>query len=418
MNGLWGEPLAATGLALAIIGCGAAAPPAPSEPSNAFEVRKLPAAIEPYVRPVVEANTRFALDLYANLRSRPGNLFFSPFSTSIALAMTQAGAAGATRAEMDQVLHFANLEELPSAQGAVIESLDRGANLGGYRLSIANRVWGQSGANIREPYLEIMRRDYHAPFDQLDFMHASEEARETINGWVEEQTEHRIKDLFARSTIHQRTRLVLANAVYFKGRWASQFNPSRTQPAEFAITVSETVEVPLMSQTGKFKFSRESWGSVLEMPYAGADLSMVILLPSETEGLQALESELTLANLNLWLSHLSEEEVHVGLPRFRLETEYTLNPSLEQLGMRAAFTPSADFSNITDEPDWFLDIVVHKAFCEVNEEGTEAAAATGVGFAVTSAPPSFVADHPFAFLIRDHVTGTVLFLGRVMDPRS
>jgi serpin B len=173
-----------------------------------------------------------------------------------------------------------------------------------------------------------------------------------------------------------------------------------------------------MSQTGKFKFSRESWGSVLEMPYAGADLSMVILLPSETEGLQALESELTLANLNLWLSHLSEEEVHVGLPRFRLETEYTLNPSLEQLGMRAAFTPSADFSNITDEPDWFLDIVVHKAFCEVNEEGTEAAAATGVGFAVTSAPPSFVADHPFAFLIRDHVTGTVLFLGRVMDPRS
>ena len=417
MNGLWGRPLAATGLALAITGCGAAAPPAPSD-SNAFEVRKLPAAIEPYARPVVEANTRFALDLYANLRSRPGNLFFSPFSTSLALAMTQAGTAGATRAEMDQVLHFAGLEQLHSAQGAVIASLDRGGNLGGYRLSIADRVWGQSGASIHPSYLEIMRQNYHAPFDQLDFMHASEEARQSINSWVEEQTEHRIQDLFARGTIHERTRLVLANAVYFKGRWASQFDPAQTGQAEFAISPTERVLVPLMSQTGKFKLARASWGSVLEMPYAGADLSMVVLLPIEAEGLRVLEGELTLQNLNQWLSSLSEAEVRVGLPRFKLETQYMLTQTLEQMGMPSAFAPGADFSNLTDERDWFLDVVVHKAFCEVNEEGTEAAAATGVGFAVTSAPPEFIADHPFVFLIRDHVTGTVLFLGRVMDPRS
>jgi serpin B len=403
---------AASFLVMALAGCDSA-PPVP----DPFEVRKLPAAIEPYADEVVEANTRFALDLYAELRASPGNLFFSPFSTSVALAMTYAGTAGDTEREMGEVLHFTDLEEVHSALGELVASLDRGRALGGYRLSIADAVWAQSGAHIHDAYLEIMRTSYQAGFGQLDFVGAPEEARTTINGWVADKTEARIQDLFPPGTINQLTRIVLANAIYFKGKWASQFDPAYTRPGPFAIDSTLTVEVPLMHQSGRFPVAQRDPALVLEMPYVGTDLSMVVLLPAFPHGLAELEDELTYENLGWWLSGLVEHRVTVTLPRFRLETEYAFSDVLARMGMPTAFTEGADFSNMTDEAGWFIQTVVHKAFVEVNEEGTEAAAATGVSVGPTSPPPIFIADRPFLFFIRDRVTGSVLFLGRVIDPR-
>ena len=183
--------------------------------------------------------------------------------------MTYAGAGGVTQSEMAEVLHFNGLERTHAALGALSESLARGGTLGGYRLNIANGVWGQSGARIRDPYLAVMRDDYRAEFSQADFIHASEDARSTINRWVEERTEERIRDLFPPGTINERTRIALANAVYFKGKWASQFDPAKTRQGPFTISSTETAEVPLMSQSGKFRLGTAGSTMILEMPYEG-----------------------------------------------------------------------------------------------------------------------------------------------------
>jgi serine protease inhibitor len=372
---------------------------------------------------VVQGNNAFALDLYAELKDRDGNLFFSPHSISTALAMTYAGARGSTEKQMAEVLHF-DLEQkrLHPAFRELLDQLETGEGERGYQLSVANALWGQKGYEFLEKFLNLTKENYGAGLSELDFIGATETARQTINSWVEKETEDKIKELIKPGVLDQMTRLVLTNAIYFKGFWESQFEEEMTRPAPFTLVSGEKVQVPTMHRTADFKYAEAEDFQALELPYKGGDLSMTIFLPKETDGLAALEQSLTAEKLATWLSTLEEQEVIVALPKFRMTSEFSLAEVLKSMGMTDAFdVKEADLSGMTGKKDLFITAVLHKAFVEVNEEGTEAAAATGVVVALKSAPPSqpvFRADHPFLFLIRDLRSNSILFLGRVMDPRE
>ncbi|MBM3321072.1 MAG: serpin family protein [Candidatus Eisenbacteria bacterium] len=387
-----------------------------------FVERQIPAHLSADVSDVVESANRFAVDFYREIMNRKeGNLFCSPFSVSTALAMTDAGAAGETKAEMERVLRFSgNQENVHAAYGALVKSLDRGGALGGYRLNVANRLWGQTGYPFLETFLDVCANDYQAGFETLDFLMNWESARQTINLWVEGKTEERIKDLLPPGSVTRNTRLVLTNAIYFKGKWARQFDPKATTDQAFHRTGGEA-SVPMMYQKETFGYARGTDLSILEMKYVGEDLSMFVFLPDSIDGLADLEAGLTFEALEAGIAAVRDQKVIVYLPRFEFTVDFELNAVLAAMGMPSAFNPeTADFSGMDGTRDLFIHGVFHKAFVKTNEEGTEAAAATGVVMGVTSAPnyPIFRADHPFLFLIRDNVTGAVLFMGRVADPLS
>jgi serpin B len=377
-------------------------------------------AAAPDVPAVVEGNTRFALDLYGRLRAREGNLFFSPYSISAALAMTSAGARGETADEMAKVLHLSlGAEKLAAAEGALDKQINGEGQKRGYQLRTANALWGQKGFAFRPDFLKLTKDGYEAPLREVDFAGATEEARKTINAWVEKQTEDKIKDLLKKGVLNVNTRLVLTNAIYFKGDWQLQFKKDWTRDGPFKVGGDKTVQVPFMNQTERFGYLDAPGLQLLEMPYAGKELSMVVLLPKKADGLAALEKDLTVANLERWLKGAREQKVAVSLPRFKLTAEFDLNKVLSEMGMPSAFGPSADFSGMGgSKGELYLSAVVHKAFVDVNEQGTEAAAATAVVVDARSAPvvPVFRADHPFVFLIRDKRSGSVLFLGRLASP--
>ncbi|QDV35694.1 Serpin (serine protease inhibitor) [Tautonia plasticadhaerens] len=376
------------------------------------------------VRAVVEGNTRFALDLYARLGSdRDDNLFFSPGSLSTALAMTYAGAGGQTAGQMAEVLHFRlPPEKLHPAFAALQATWDADAEGAGFRLSVANRLWGQRDFDFRDRFLARTREHYGAELARVDFARQAEPARQQINAWVEEQTDGKIADLIPPGVLDAMTRLVLTNAVYFKGDWADPFRKEATQDAPFHVSAGRQVEVPLMHRQGDYRYWAGDGLKALELPYGEGDLAMVVLLTDDIEGLPGLEGRLTADDLSRWLSGLREREVRVSLPRFTLASQFQLAEVLGAMGMPRAFMPGeADFSGMSSEEELYLSAVVHKAFVDVNEEGTEAAAATGVAVGATSfrvpeEPAVFRADHPFLFLIRDNRTGSLLFLGRLANP--
>jgi serpin B len=368
---------------------------------------------------VVEGNTGFALDLYARLREDSGNLFLSPYSISTALAMTYAGARGETATQMTDVLHFPlERERLHSAFSALESSVKAAGGKPGCSLHVANTLWGQQGYGFLGDFLALTKRHYGAALREVDFQRATEQARQTINAWVEDQTEHKITDLLQRNDLDSITTLVLTNAIYFKGNWASQFDRKRTLDAPFRLNSTETVAVPMMRQSGNFAFAGGDEVDLVELPYQGDRLSMVLLLPKESGGLANLEESLTRDNLARWLGRLREQPVQVSVPRFNLETRFKLSKVLQAMGMTDAFRPGqADFSGMTGRRELFIDEVIHQAQVEVNEEGTEAAAATAVVMR-KGAITTFVADHPFLFLIRDKQSGSILFLGRVVNPKG
>lgn len=374
--------------------------------------------------PVVEGNNKFSLELYGKLKDKQGNLFLSPYSISTALAMTCAGARGETEKQMAKTLQFPTVisnEQFHKEFGSIISRLNAAGQIGGYELVVANALWGQKDYKFKEDFLTLVKSNYEGSLEQVDFAKQTEEARKTINDWVEKKTKDKIKELIKPGMLDTMTRLVLTNAIYFKGKWATQFKPELTRDAPFTLPGGEKVNAPMMNQTGNFGYTETDTIQILEMPYVGNGLSMVILLPKNLDGIKDLEKELTSDNLTEWLFNKRKREVQVYLPRFKMTSEFSLADTLSAMGMPDAFSAKADFSGMTDSRDLFISAVVHKAFVEVNEEGTEAAAATGVGMKLTSVappPPVFRADHPFIFLIRDNQTGSILFLGRCENPKS
>ncbi|MFH1370931.1 MAG: serpin family protein [Planctomycetota bacterium] len=376
---------------------------------------------EPNGGAVVEGNNKFALELYQMLQNRQGNLFLSPYSISTALAMTSAGARGQTEKQMAETLCFPsmNSKQLHKEFGEIIRQLNEGGQKSGYELVVANALWGQKDYKFLNDFLTLVRTNYDGDLQQVDFVKQTEEARKAINAWVEDKTKDKIKELIKPGMVDSMTRLVLTNAIYFKGKWASEFKPERTQDAPFTLLDGQKVNVPLMSQTEKFGYMETETTQMLEMPYVNDELSMVILLPKKLDGVNELEKELTPDNIACWLAGLRKREVKVFLPRFKMTSEFELAGVLSSMGMPDAFSSKADFSGMTGTREFFISAVIHKAYVDVNEEGTEAAAATGVVMKLTSVeppPPVFRADHPFVFLIRDNQTGSILFMGRLENP--
>jgi len=405
--------------ALLPLATGIACNQAPTATEDPIEARQIPESVRADAFSAAEGNNRFALDLFQAIREKEdGNLFVSPFSISTAFAMVYAGARGETQAQMADVFHFTmDQERMHPAFGALLRSLDTGASFDGYRLNIANRLWGDDGFALLPAYVDLTREHYGADLRQLDFGQP-EAARGTINDWVAEKTEGKIENLIPPGMINAYTKLVLTNAIYFKGRWLSRFDSDLTQDRPFRLDATNTVSVPTMTQDGKFLLGGADGVQVLDLPYETEDLSMIFLLPTAVDGLGALEDRLTLENLRDWMDSVHETEADLFIPRFQVESKVTLKSVLADMGMPLAFSESADFSGIDGKRDLLIQDAVHKGYVLVNEEGTEAAAATAVGVGTTSVPPAFRADHPFLILIWDRVTESILFLGRVADPSA
>lgn len=372
---------------------------------------------------VVNGNNAFALALFSKLQAESdGNIVLSPYSISAALAMTYAGADGKTAAEMAEVLHFTlPQDQLHSAFAAVAAELRGDPKTQGYQLQIANRLWGQTGQTFLPPFLKITRDDYGAELAQVDFAHNAEAARNTINDWVAKNTEQKIKDLLAPNVLTPATTLVLTNAVYFKSDWMQQFELASTHLTPFLLTREKHVMAPMMRQTAMFAYRVADNVQVLELPYVRRNLSMILLLPQEVEGIADLQKRLSPKTLAAWTSGLHMQSVEVLLPKFKVTSDFQLDKTLGSLGMPQAFSGSADFSGMTGTRDIFISAVIHKAFIDVSEQGTEAAAATAAVMARAGRPqehPVFRADHPFLFLIRDNRSGSILFLGRVLNPKA
>ena len=373
------------------------------------------------VAKVAEGCNRFAFDLYAHLLRQEGNLFFSPYSISTALAMTSAGARGETADQMAKTLCLpVSGEAVHAAYAALQNDLNAAGAGGAFELVVANRLWGQKGYAFLPDFLKLLDTSYGAGLEPVDFAADTEGSRKTINAWIEKQTRDKIKELLKPGVLDAMTRLVLTNAIYFKGKWAEEFDKKATRDGDFYVTPEKKVAAPLMHQTKHFGYFDGGEMHALELAYQGDRLSMVVLLPKAKDGLAGLEASLSAEKLAEWVGKLHRREVRVALPRFKTTAEFSLGDTLVAMGMADAFDPAkADFSGMSGKKDLFISAVVHKAFVDVNEEGTEAAAATAVVArmtAVAEPPPEFRADHPFLFLIRDTKTGAILFLGRILDP--
>jgi serpin B len=361
--------------------------------------------------------------------------------------MTYAGARGKTEKQMVATLRFpialehiwvdrrwreieAHIsktwpqKKVHPAYAELLKQLKPGKKAG-YELHVANALWGQKGYPWLKEFLATTKDNYGAGLREVDFKTKTEAARQTINKWVEEQTKEKIKDLLAKGILTPLTRLVLTNAIYFKGDWASQFDKKRTREANFTCWgvpkgARVAVKVPMMNQTEKFGYAETKDLQALRMAYAGKELSMVIVLPKKVGDLTAVEKSLVKGGLKDVLKNLRDREVRVLMPKFKMESEFRLDKTLKAMGMTDAFSEKADFSGMNGRKYLFISAVVHKAFVDVNEEGTEAAAATAViaeGL-IETLPPVFRADHPFIFLIRHEKTGAILFVGRVMNPKA
>ncbi|NYZ78916.1 serpin family protein [Candidatus Micrarchaeota archaeon] len=382
---------------------------------------------------VIDANNRFALELYSQYKSPDGNIFFSPYSISTALAMTYEGARGATADEMQSVLHFPTDNNTRRSGFAEIYSEINKKNKS-YNLSTANALWAQKDFQFLGEYFSIVKTYYGGNVTNLDFAGDTENSRLTINKWVEDQTNDKIKNLIPQGVLTPLTRLVITNAVYFKARWRIPFL-NKTHDEDFRISPSNTVKVKMMSLYGdgvqtssgdyvplRFNYTETEDAQIIELPYDGNETSMLILLP-KGDDLTTLEQLLTAGKLNEWRAMLKETKLDgVYLPKFKFETKYFLPETLKRMGMKTAFDPNeADFSGMDGTKNLYISQVIHQAFIDVNETGTEAAAATAVVMTLGMAPGEpiiFRADHPFIFILQQKTTGNILFLGRISNPNE
>jgi len=422
--------------ALLVSGCtGAGVSPAPSQGETAVVTpSQSPGATASAgdAGSVAEANNQFAFDLYPALAALPEtanrNLFYSPFSLSTALAITGEGANGKTADEILSVLH---LPKDPATRRTGFAGLDAGLNNAStdYTLHTSNALWAEKTYVFLPSFTGTARQYYSAETTNLDFSAAPEESRSTINQWIEEKTEKKIRDLLPQGSITPLTRLVITNAIYFKGTWARQFDANLTRDEDFTTSTGQVKKVRMMQDRGeeaKYWYGETTDLQYIELPYfqkTGKPLSMVVLLPKGND-LRPAEDALSESNLSVLKANAHYRQAEVQFPKFRVESGYEMTKPLSAMGMRTAFIPgSADFSGMDGTHELFISNVFHKAYIDVNEEGTEAAAATAVVLQLRAAPagdniPVFRADHPFIFLIRDNESGAILFLGRVSDPAA
>jgi serpin B len=374
---------------------------------------------------LVSGNNNFAFNLYQQLKKNStGNMFYSPYSISTALAMTYAGAAGDTAKQMSTALQFT----LPQAQlhpafnQLALDLASRGQNAKGtngksFSLNIANALWGQQDYKIQPAFLNTLAQNYGAGMNLLDFVNSPEDSRVTINNWVSSQTNNRINDLLPQGSIDSLTRFVLTNAIYFDAAWQDPFAKESTHDGTFNLLDGSTVTVPMMNREGGYSYIQGTGYQAIELPYDGNEIAMDIIMP-DTGKFTAFESAMTAEKINGIIGSLKNSFLALTLPKFSFDSSFSLKSALSALGMPIAFSDtSADFSGITGNTDLHISDVVHKAFVAVDEEGTEAAAATGVVIGLAAMPQySLTVDQPFIFLIRDLQTNSILFVGRVLNP--
>jgi len=367
---------------------------------------------------VVEANNQFSFEFYNQVATNNDeNVFFSPLSVSTAFAVTYEGTKGKTSEEISDVFGFqTNDSERRSSFKNIIKNLNDPDSH--YALRIANALWLAQGFKPLSSYVETSKTYYESEINTVDFV--TDEGVNTVNEWVKEKTENKIKQLLSPGSTDDNTRLIITNAIYFKGTWVNPFNEERTRDVNFKINSDKTVQTPMMFLGPTvLNYTENEQLEILELPYKGDRLSMLILLPKEVDGIHPLEESFTINNFSEWKKELSEKHMAVFLPKFTFDTDYNLKRSLQNMGIKAAFDQySADFGGITEDEDLYIAFAIHKAFVDVNEVGTEAAAVTGIGVSATSVPPTFNADHPFIFIIQENETGNILFMGRVMNPLS
>lgn len=426
-------PLQAALLIVLLTGCSPSAGLIPEGSNPQFLVSELPRAevsdsIGGDLNQQAAGNNAFALELYHQLESGDGNLFYSPYSISSALAMTYAGAEGKTAQEMAAVLHFLlEQDRLHPAFNALdqylqgLEDQEIPEDMGDvFQLNIANAIWGQKDYHFESDFLDTLAANYGAGLRMLDYIEDPEASRVTINDWVSDQTEERIQDLIPRGAIGSDTRLVLSNAIYFKATWLESFEESLTEDKIFYGLDGKEWMTPMMSlgSSASFLYSQGEGFQAVALPYLGGQTSMLVLVPDEGY-FNDFEAGLNPEMLDQIISELAYTPMYLGFPKFEFETEIGLAQTLAEMGMPSAFSDGADFSGMTGAKDLFISDVFHKAFVSVDEEGTEAAAATAVVMQLTSAPESpmqLEVNRPFLFLIRDHQTHSILFMGRVVEP--
>jgi serine protease inhibitor len=370
---------------------------------------------------LVKDNTIFALNLYQNLRESNGNLFFSPHSISTVLSMAYAGAKGNTEVQMAKVLHYSLPQQTLHPTFALLNTqLKNKQPEGKIELNQANALWVHTDSKFLKEFLERLETNYESQPFEANFQTNQEAIRSHINAWVEDQTQQKIRDFIQPGAPDPSTRLLLVNAIYFKGDWVKQFDKRQTRMEPFWLTSEQSVEVSMMTQKSLFHYAEDERAQILQLPYVGDDLSMVVLLPRQKGGLRELEKALTPKNLETWLEALKEREVQVFLPKFTMTSRFDLSRTLVAMGMADAFGHAADFSGMDGTKALYISAVIHQAFVEVSEQGTEAAAASGVSIGTKAfmQPPVFRADHPFVLIIHNHRPGSLLFLGRVSNPTA
>jgi len=389
----------------------------PSDPPDEIPPIDVPAED---LKALVDGNNQFAIDLYKQVAAKQdGNLILSPYSISSALAMTYAGARGQTAEEMKKVLHFAlPQEKLHPAFGGTTKWLQAVGNRKQSELSIANALWAQRGLNFVPEFLDLAGKSYGAGLREVDFAGNPEAARGTINRWVEEQTRDRIKDLLQPKDIDGQTRLVLSNAIYFRGEWKHKFNKERTYQGDFETSPGVKVKVPMMRHSEiKLRTAKTETWQLLELPYTGEQLAMIVLLPVNRLGLREAETQLSATILEQALSKLDEAKLDVCLPRFQFKSRFELGRTLADMGMPIAISDTADFTGISPGGGLRIQNVIQGSSIEVDELGSLAAAATNVDIGLQGVPHSVTVDQPFLIIIRSHSTSSTLFTGRVIDPR-
>ena len=385
----------------------------------------MPSDVQPSkytIEALAESNNLFAVDLLKQIQSKSENLIFSPYSIGTVLAMIYSGSGGKTAEEISEVLYFPQQALLDPVESGMRESMEAADTMQGTDFRLANAIWAQENFSFLPDYLDRVEKYYDATLSLVDFVETlnREKSRKKINHWVEEKTNSRIRDLIQPGILDASTRMVLTNAIYFNGSWMFPFDKAATSPSLFHSSNQESVKTDFMHQTRSYPYYEDEEIQALNLPYKNNRMVLVVILPKSTEGWRMISQVLSDERINLVLSGMETREVQLALPKFRSELQINLKKELTSMGMGTAFSRDADLSGMTGEKNLYIDEVIHKAFIEVSETGTEAAAATaaiiGLKSSLRDDPVRFTADHPFIYFLLDSQTGCIIFTGRLVKP--